>query len=100
MHTFIDQQIDHFCQSATLQRHFNSFLQAFLREELEKHHALIPQLIRERLDDLTDDQLVSLVESKVQDDLQMIRINGAIVGSLVGMGLYLLVSLAERMWGL
>ena len=100
LHTFIDQQIDHFCQSATLQRHFNSFLQAFLREELEKHHALIPQLIRERLDDLTDDQLVSLVESKVQDDLQMIRINGAIVGSLVGMGLYLLVSLAERMWGL
>ena len=42
---------------------------------------------------------VYMVESKVQDDLQMIRINGAIVGSLVGMGLYLLVSLAERMWG-
>lgn len=35
----------------------------------------------------------------MQDDLQMIRINGAVVGSLVGMGLYLLVWVAERVWG-
>ena len=40
------------------------------------------------------------MEDKVQDDLQMIRINGAIVGALVGMGLYILVTMAERMWGL
>ena len=45
---------------------------------------------------------ITLEEAKknVQDDLQMIRINGSIVGSLVGMALYVLVWAAERMWGL
>ncbi len=100
LHYFVDQQIDHFCTSAVMQRHFDHFLKQFLQDELEKHHVLIPDLIRERLNELSDDQLVDLVEGKVQDDLQMIRINGAVVGSLVGMGLYLVVCVAERMWGL
>jgi len=43
---------------------------------------------------------VTFVEDKVQDDLQMIRINGSVVGALVGMGLYVLITLTERMWGL
>ena len=72
----------------------------FLESELTKHHELIPGLIRERLDEFSDDDLVHFVEDKVQDDLQMIRINGSIVGSLVGMGLYLLVWAAERVWGI
>ena len=71
----------------------------FLESELEKHHELIPGLIRERLAEFSDDALVEFVEDKVQDDLQMIRINGSIVGSLVGMGLYVLVWAAERVWG-
>ena len=100
LHTFLDQQLDHFCTSAPMQRHFDHFLKQFLRDEFTKHHELIPGLIRERLDEFSDDQLVAFVEGKVQDDLQMIRINGAIVGSLVGMGLFLVVYAAERMWGL
>ena len=48
---------------------------------------------------MSDDDLVTFAEAKVQDDLQMIRINGAVIGSLVGMGLYILVEFAERMWG-
>ena len=45
---------------------------------------------------------ITIEEAKknVQDDLQMIRINGSIVGALVGIGLYLVVCLMERMWGL
>ena len=70
-----------------------------MRTELVKHHDLIPGLIREHLNGLSDDELVTFMEDKVQDDLQMIRINGSVVGALVGMGLYVLIALAERVWG-
>ena len=35
------------------------------------------------------------VEEKVEDDIQMIRINGSVVGSIVGMLLYAIVFIAE-----
>ena len=97
---FVDSNVDKFVKSEQLQRDFDKKLKDFLETELSKHHSLIPGLIRERLAEFNDDELVEFVETRVQDDLQMIRINGAIVGSLVGMGLYILVTLAERMWGL
>ena len=100
LRSFVDSTLDDFVNSAEMQQRFDAKLKAFLEAELSKHHSLIPGIIRERLDEFSDDELVEFVEDKVQDDLQMIRINGAIVGSLVGMGLYILVTLAERMWGL
>ena len=98
--SFVDGNVDSFVHSEKLQQEFDRKLKNFLETELAKHHNLIPGIIRERLAEFSDDELVEFVESRVQDDLQMIRINGAIVGSLVGMGLYILVTLAERMWGL
>lgn len=95
---FVDKKIGEFVASKPWQRRFDKLVKTFLRDELQKHHDAIPGLIRERLDEMSDDELITFVEGKVQDDLQMIRINGAVVGSLVGMGLYLLVELAERMW--
>jgi uncharacterized membrane-anchored protein YjiN (DUF445 family) len=56
-------------------------------------------LIQDRLNELSDVALVELVETKIADDLQMIRINGSLVGAVVGMVLYTVVFLAERMWG-
>lgn len=100
LRSYVDSALDDFVDSEDLQRRFDAKLKEFLEAELSKHHSLIPGIIRERLDEFSDDELVAFVEDKVQDDLQMIRINGAIVGSLVGMGLYVLVTLAERMWGL
>ena len=100
VHEFVDRKLDGFITSRAWQRHFDEFLKNLMESELEEHHNLIPGLIRERLAEFSDDDLVTFIEDKVQDDLQMIRINGAIVGSLVGMGLYVLIALAERMWGL
>ena len=99
MHAYVDRLIDKFIGSAPLQAKFDKAVKEFLRTELVKHHDLIPGLIREHLNGLSDDELVMFVEDKVQDDLQMIRINGSVVGALVGMGLYVLIALAERMWG-
>ena len=98
--SFIDERLQSFSDSATYKRRFDIFLKERLRAGLEHFHQVIPDLIRERLSELSDDELVAFAEAKVQDDLQMIRINGSIVGALVGMALFGLTTVAERMWGL
>ncbi len=96
---FVDQKIDQFVRSEHMQHRVDQALKDFAESELKKHHSLIPGLIQERLNELSDEQLIELTESKVQDDLQMIRINGAVVGSMVGMGLFLMVWVIERICG-
>lgn len=100
VHEAADHGMDTFIHSPVWQQRFDHGIKDTVELLLTKFHHLLPCFIRERLDELSDDELVVFVETKVQDDLQMIRINGSLVGSLVGMGLYMLVSLAERMWGL
>lgn len=95
---YVERYIDTFCASKAMQASFDTKVKKFFQSELDKHHAMLTGLIRERLDEFSDDALVAFVESKVEDDLQMIRINGSAIGGLVGMGLFLLVTTAERTW--
>jgi uncharacterized membrane-anchored protein YjiN (DUF445 family) len=53
------------------------------------HHHQIGVTVRESLEGLTDDQLVEQIEGRVGADLQFIRLNGALVGGLVGVALAL-----------
>jgi uncharacterized membrane-anchored protein YjiN (DUF445 family) len=66
---------------------------------LEQHHGLIGLLVREQLDRLSDARLTTMIEEKVGEDLNWIRINGAVVGGVVGVGLYLTMTLLTRMLG-
>jgi uncharacterized membrane-anchored protein YjiN (DUF445 family) len=70
---------------AALERWLRSAIAAAVHD----HHALIGDLVRAGLDPavLSDRELVDQIESKVGDDLQYIRLNGAIVGGLVGVAL-------------
>ncbi|MDR3586502.1 MAG: DUF445 domain-containing protein [Desulfosporosinus sp.] len=61
-----------------------------LEKQIGLHHKAIGRMVHEGLDPLTDDKLVELIEDKAGNDLQMIRINGSVVGSLVGMLIYVL----------
>lgn len=97
---FVDTRIENFVEDREMQRKCDDFIKSFLESELRKHHGMIPDLIRERLDEFDDDRLTEFVESKVADDLQMIRINGSIVGAFAGMLLYLIVWTVERVWGI
>ena len=67
--------------------------------ELQDHHAFITQMVRERLEDFSDDELIAFVESRVDDDLQMIRINGSVVGAMAGMVLFLIAYFVEKAVG-
>jgi len=61
---------------------------------VERHHPIIGMLVEEQLNRLSDENLVKLIEDKVGEDLNWIRLNGTFVGGLVGLALYLLFSLA------
>ncbi len=65
-------------------------VKGFLEKQIKNHHNAIGRLVREGLDPLTNDKLVALIEDKAGNDLQMIRINGAVVGGLAGIMIFLL----------
>jgi len=56
----------------------------------ERNHGVIGEMVAGSLAKLSDGDLVAQLEEKVGADLQYIRVNGAVVGSLVGMGLALI----------
>ena len=62
----------------------------FLGKQIGLHHTAIGRLVHDGLDPLTDDKLVELIEDKAGNDLQMIRINGSVVGGLAGMLIYVI----------
>lgn len=94
-----DEKMQEFAARESMQRRYDTLVKQFMEKELRAHHDMITRMIRERLDEFSDDQLVEFVESRIEDEVQMIRINGSIVGSLVGMLLYMVVFFMERVYG-
>lgn len=57
------------------------------------NHGNIAQIVRDTLEkSFSDEKLVSWIEDKVGADLQYIRLNGALVGGLVGVAIFFLRS--------
>ncbi|WP_310192209.1 DUF445 domain-containing protein [Bacillus sp. 3255] len=71
---------------ALLQRG-ESWVQDQIASYLEKNHSKIGQLVKENLDKFDNEKLTELMEDKVGKDLQWIRVNGAICGFIIGLGL-------------
>ena len=66
------------------------YLAVWLARWMSHNHGQIGQIVNAYLESFSNDELVAYIEDKVLDDLQMIRINGSVVGGLVGMLLFLL----------
>lgn len=64
---------------------------------IDKHHAVIGRLVEDQLSRLSDENLTALIEDRVGDDLNWIRLNGTFVGGLIGIVLYLAFELARRL---
>lgn len=71
---------------------FNSWMQERIAALIERHHGAIGDLVRHNLDRLDSRELTRQIEAKVGADLQYIRVNGALVGGLVGACLHLLTT--------
>lgn len=96
---FIDEKIDEFIKSPVQQNKLDKIIKNFVENLLAQYHDQIPELIRERLNKLSDNELTEFVEGKVSDDLQMIRINGSVCGAAAGMFLYGVSLLIEKIIG-
>ncbi|HEY2775629.1 MAG TPA: DUF445 domain-containing protein [Candidatus Binatia bacterium] len=66
---------------------FDNWVRTMATELLRRHHHQIGLTVRESLEALETGELVQRIEDRVGADLQFIRLNGAVVGGLVGMGL-------------
>lgn len=71
-------------------RKFDNYTKDILNKLIDNAHDSIGRLVRENLDKYSDEMLVNLIESKAGNDLQLIRINGSVVGGLVGIIIFLL----------
>ncbi len=71
-------------------------LQGALQRLLAEEHPLIGQLVRQILDQFSDDELNSFIEDKAGEDLQWIRVNGVLLGALAGAVLFALLNFAYR----
>ncbi len=72
---------------------FDEWVRTMSQELLRRHHHQIGRTVRDYLDNLKDAELVERIEARVGADLQYIRLNGAVIGGLVGIVLAILHSI-------
>jgi uncharacterized membrane-anchored protein YjiN (DUF445 family) len=82
----LSQALDAIKGDAVQRSRLDRRLRLELRGLVARHHDLIGEVVRASLspERLPDAALVAELENQVGDDLQYIRLNGAIVGALVG----------------
>ncbi|MBI3795862.1 MAG: DUF445 family protein, partial [Deltaproteobacteria bacterium] len=66
---------------------FDQWVRNTAGDLVQRHHHEIGLTVRENLEALETGALVSQIEERVGSDLQFIRLNGAVVGGLIGLGL-------------
>ena len=99
LHGMAESAMKQFIENSQLQQRADAMLKDWLESELQGHHDVIAGMIEERLSRLSDKELVEFTEEKVADDLQMIRINGSVVGAIAGMALYAVIYAAGQVLG-
>ena len=62
----------------------DTWLKATIEELVARYHHEIGEMVRLSLTKLNDFELVNQIEEKVGNDLQYIRLNGAVVGGFIG----------------
>lgn len=87
-----DQWMDDIAREPAQSAELDEKAKEVIARWLETHHGAIGLIVRDSLHELSNDMLVAFIEEKVGDDLQMIRINGSVVGGLVGMLVFLITS--------
>ena len=63
----------------------DSWVRQTVLDIAQRNHGVIGEMVAGSLAKLSDGDLVAQIEEKVGADLQYIRLNGAVVGSAVGM---------------
>lgn len=97
---YIDDIIAQLSVNEEKQARLNEFFIKQFTKAIQNNSQWGLDYIKSELMKYSQSEFVDLVESRVGDDLQMIRINGSIVGAIAGMGLYIISFIIERMCSL
>lgn len=92
LHPYIDQYWVTVRENKVFQKMINAFLADTLCRVIKNEHDLIGNIVRETLASYTDQDLNQFVEDKAGNDLQWIRINGSMIGGVVGLILFLFLN--------
>jgi uncharacterized membrane-anchored protein YjiN (DUF445 family) len=84
MMRILRERLEAFRDDPVQQGHVDAWVRDTAISLVDKRHKKIGEMVQSSLDKLSDLDLVAQIEDKVGDDLQYIRLNGAIVGGLVG----------------
>lgn len=82
-----------FKQDEKIQKWLEAYIKENLMKVIKAEHHLLGIMVKETLDTFTNEALNEFIESKAGNDLHWIRINGSIVGAVVGVILFLFVNL-------
>lgn len=69
---------------------FNTLIRNFVTNMVDKKHNEIGKVVEESLNKFDSDEMINLAYDRFGDDLQIIRINGSLVGGLVGIVIFLI----------
>ncbi|MBD2846685.1 DUF445 domain-containing protein [Paenibacillus sp. IB182496] len=83
----IRRGIEWLAASETWRTRLDTELKRQLEGWVERNHAKIGALVQDKLGALSEQELIAFVKDKAHRDLQYIRLNGMIVGALVGIAL-------------
>ena len=89
IHPYVEKYWFSVQHNSELGARINSFLVDTLCRVIQNEHDLIGGMVRETLAVYTDQDLNRFVEEKAGNDLQWIRINGSMIGGVVGILLFL-----------
>ncbi len=90
---YLEQMLEEFAGNEAARAVADQVIKQRLCCFVERHGAEIGRLIKSSLEQFSNDWLIRFIEDKVGHDLQMIRINGSLVGGLAG-GLIFLIDRA------
>ncbi|WP_114569840.1 DUF445 domain-containing protein [Exiguobacterium flavidum] len=82
---FLSRTIDDWEAHPTFKQKSDEWLKEQLVRFVDQNHAKIGQLVRENLNRFDTETLIQMIEDKVGNDLQWIRVNGALCGFCIGL---------------
>ena len=95
----LDGWIKRLSSDADLRHQVNSWARRLAVQLVEQHHSLVGVLVEEQLNRLSEEKLSELIQAKVGEDLNWIRLNGSFVGGLVGAFIYLTFTATAALGG-
>ncbi|MGO4546063.1 DUF445 domain-containing protein [Paenibacillus sp. 2TAB23] len=85
----VREGVSYLGSNGELLERIDQYVKTTVLKWMEQKHSYIGKLVTDKLNDFSEDELISLVKEKAGKDLQYIRINGIGVGALIGVVLHL-----------